>query len=139
MTPPMNPSSPPARPLSVQPGASANSDRTLGIPGFTFGDLFEPARLADLHAEFEQWFARTAPEAHARFAEYRACKGEGMTPEAKSEALLVAAPHVSAFVGKLFGVEREVDVLRDGVLDRSPLWRFKRDFAKKRVLRSDAG
>jgi NADPH-dependent glutamate synthase beta subunit-like oxidoreductase/NAD(P)H-flavin reductase len=135
----MNPSSPPARPLSASPGASTDPDRTLGIPGFTFGDLFEPARLADLHAEFEQWFARTAPEAHARFAEYRACKGEGMTPEAKSEALLVAAPHVSAFVVKLFGVEREAGTLREDVLDRSPLWRFKRDFAKKRVLRSDAG
>ena len=135
----MNPSSPPARPLSAAPGVSSDPDRTLGIPGFTFGDLFEPARLADLHGEFERWFARTAPEAHARFDAYRACKGEGMTAEAKSEALLAAAPHVSAFVVRLFGVQREAETLREQVIDRSPLWRFKRDFAKKRVLRGDAG
>ena len=132
-------SSPPARPLSAPPDAAHDPDRTLGLPGFTFGDLFDPARLKDLHDEFEAWFARTAPEAQARFASYRACKGEGMTPEAISEALLVATPFVSAFVVKLFGVEREVEELKSGVIDRSPLWRFKRDFAKKRVLRADAG
>jgi NADPH-dependent glutamate synthase beta subunit-like oxidoreductase/NAD(P)H-flavin reductase len=135
----MNASSQPARPLSAPPGAAHDPDRPLGLPGFTFGDLFEPARLKDLHDEFEQWFAGTAPEAHARFAQYRACKGAGMTPEAVSEALLVATPYVSAFVVKLFGVEPEVEALKSGVMDRSPLWRFKRDFAKKRVLRGDAG
>ena len=135
----MSHSSPPARPVSAPPDASPDRDRALGLPGFTFGDLFEPLRLADLHAEFESWFARTAPEDHARFEAYRACKGEGMTAEGISEALLAAAPHVSSFVGRLFGVERALNVLRGEVHDRDPLWRFKRDFAKKRVLRADAG
>jgi NADPH-dependent glutamate synthase beta subunit-like oxidoreductase/NAD(P)H-flavin reductase len=135
----MNPSRPPARPLSAPPDAVQAGDRTLGLPGFTFGDLFEPARLADLHGEFEAWFARTAPEDHARFEAYRKCMGVGMTPEAVSESLLAAAPHVSAFVTRLFGVERETHALRDEVKDREPLWRFKRDFAKKRVLREGAG
>ncbi len=134
-----SPSSPPARPLTLPPGASASADRALGFPGFSFGDLFDPARLADLHAVFESWFAERAQEDHARFAAYRSCKGEGMAPEAISEALLAAGPHVSAFVRKLFGVEREVETLRGEVLDRDPLWRFKRDFAKKRVLRAEAG
>ncbi|HEY2516859.1 MAG TPA: FAD-dependent oxidoreductase [Polyangiaceae bacterium] len=135
----MSQSSPPARPISAPPGPNADPDRALGLPGFTFGDLFVPARLADLHADFESWFAHAAPADHARFAAYRACQGEGMTPEAVSEALLAAAPHVSAFVGKLFGVERPMEVLGAEVKDRSPLWRFKRDFAKKRVLRDGAG
>jgi NADPH-dependent glutamate synthase beta subunit-like oxidoreductase/NAD(P)H-flavin reductase len=134
-----SPSSPPARPVTLPPDAGASADRNLGIPGFSFGDLFAPARLADLHAEFEAWFVARAPADHARFAAYRECKGVGMTPEAVSEALLAAAPHVSAFVGKLFAVEHEVDVLRTEVHDRDPLWRFKRDFAKKRVLRPEAG
>ena len=138
-SPAKSPSSPPARPVTLPPDAGAHADRTLGIPGFSFGDLFEPARLAELHAEFESWFAARAPADHARFAAYRACKGVGMAPEAVSEALLGAAPHVSAFVGRLFGVERELDALRTEVHDRDPLWRFKRDFAKKRVLRPEAG
>jgi NADPH-dependent glutamate synthase beta subunit-like oxidoreductase/NAD(P)H-flavin reductase len=134
-----SPSSPPARPLTIPPGDDASADRPLGVAGFSFGDLFEPARLADLTGAFEAWFAARAPEDHARFGVYRACKGVGLTPEQVSEALLGAAPHVSAFVGKLFGVERELDALRTEVHDRDPLWRFKRDFAKKRVLRPDAG
>jgi NADPH-dependent glutamate synthase beta subunit-like oxidoreductase/NAD(P)H-flavin reductase len=134
-----HPSSPPARPLTIPPGDDARPDRALGVAGFSFGDLFEPSRLADLSGEFEAWFAARAPGDHERFAAYRACRGAGMSPEAVSEALLAAAPHVSAFVGKLFGVEAELDTLRTEVHDRDPLWRFKRDFAKKRVLRADAG
>jgi hypothetical protein len=132
------PSSPPASPVTVA-GDPASPERPLGIPGFSFGDLFDAERLAALHGEFEAWFRARAPEDHARFDAYRACKGAGMTPEAVSEALLAAAPHVSAFVGKLFDVEAEMEALRGHVHDRDPLWRFKRDFAKKRVLRPDAG
>ncbi len=36
-----------------------------------------------------------------------------MSPEAVSEALLAAAPHVSAFAAKLFGVENELGALRE--------------------------
>jgi NADPH-dependent glutamate synthase beta subunit-like oxidoreductase/NAD(P)H-flavin reductase len=118
---------------------TAKDDLHLGIPGFRYPDLFDPARLAELHAVFDRFFAERAPEAHAQFEAYRACLGEGMTPEQRSEALLAATPHVSAFVGKLFGVEREMAALKGEVEDRDPLWRFKRDFAKKRVLRDGAG
>ncbi len=118
---------------------SASPELVLGIPGFRYADLFEPARLAELSKAFERFFASSAPEAHATFEAYRACRGEGMTAEAKSEAWLAAAPHVSAFVGKLFGVEGELATLREEVKTRDPLWRFKRDFAKKRVLSASAG
>ena len=111
----------------------------LGIAPFTFPDLFDPHRLAELSAEFDRWFLATAPGAHARFAAYRACKGEGMSPEDKSEALLAAAPFVSEFTGRLFGIGKELESVKASVMDREPLWRFKRDFAKKRVLRADAG
>ncbi|HLK37138.1 MAG TPA: FAD-dependent oxidoreductase, partial [Polyangiaceae bacterium] len=56
-----------------------------------------------------------------------------------SEALLAAAPFVGRFVGMLFGVEREVDALRDSIRADDPIWRFRKDFLKKRVLRGDAG
>ncbi len=111
----------------------------LGIAPYSFADLFDPPKLAALHADFDRWFLATAPDAHARFASYAACKGKGMTNEAISEALLAAAPFVSQFTGRLFGVEAQLEALRAGVMDREPLWRFKRDFGKKRVLRDGAG
>ncbi|CAN5180203.1 FAD-dependent oxidoreductase [soil metagenome] len=118
---------------------TAHDDLTLGIPGFRFPDLFDPARLADLHAVYDRFFAARSADDYAAFEAYRARGGAGMTPEAISEALLAAAPHVSAFLAQLFSVENEQSALRTEVGERDPLWRFKREFAKKRVLRDGAG
>src|SRR3984957_16813778 len=111
----------------------------LGIQGFTYADLYEPAKLHELHDLFDRWFAEESPDHHARFAAYRLCTGEGMTPLARSEAMLAAAPYVGSFVATLFGIEREAEQFRDMVRRNDPLWRFKKDFAKKRVLRPGAG
>ncbi len=128
------------RPSAPGPFARTVKDElTLGVPGFRFHDLFEPLRLAELHGVFQRFFQERAPDAFAQFSAYEKCLGEGMTAEAKSEALLAAAPHVSAFLAKLFSVERDAEALAAEVRDRHPLWRFKRDFAKKRVLRDGAG
>ncbi|MFO0680215.1 MAG: FAD-dependent oxidoreductase [Polyangiaceae bacterium] len=117
----------------------ARSELVLGIEGFQYADLFDPTRLHALHDAFDAWFAARAPEAYATFDVYRRSKGEGMTPEAVSTALTVAAPHVSAFVAKLFRVEEETKALRERVLSEDPIWLFKRDFVKKRLFKADAG
>ncbi len=114
-------------------------DLALGLPGWSFPDLFEPERLGALHGEFLRWFQGLAPEAWSKFDAYRQCRGKGMTNAAVSEALLAAAPWVSRFVGELFGVEAELEALARDVRERDPLWRFKRDFLKKRVLKAEAG
>ncbi len=62
-----------------------------------------------------------------------------MPATAQSEALLAAAPFVGRFVGTLFGIEAELEAFREGVRKDDPLWRFRKDFVKKRVLRPDAG
>jgi NADPH-dependent glutamate synthase beta subunit-like oxidoreductase/NAD(P)H-flavin reductase len=118
---------------------TATPDLKLGIAGFTYADLYDPARLHDLLGEFDRWFLAESPAHHARFDAYRACLGEGMTDLAKSEAILAAAPYVGRFVGKVFGVEAELEHFREMVRRDDPLWRFKKDFAKKRVLREGAG
>ncbi len=111
----------------------------LGVPGFTFEDLFLPERLAALHEAWAAWFKETAPEPAATFEAYRACRGKGLSQTAVSDALLAAAPYVSRFVAKLFRVEAEATALAADVAHRDPLWRFKKDFVKKRVLKAEAG
>ncbi|MGH7436065.1 MAG: hypothetical protein ACRENE_10365, partial [Polyangiaceae bacterium] len=106
---------------------------------FRYADLYEPARLADLARAFDRWFAAASPEHFAQFDAYRACKGEGMPAPKQSEALLVAAPFVGRFIGKLFRIEAELEAFRDSVRKDDPLWRFRKEFAKKRVLKPDAG
>jgi NADPH-dependent glutamate synthase beta subunit-like oxidoreductase/NAD(P)H-flavin reductase len=123
---------------SVTAGGAGES-LTLGVPGFAYADLYDPRRLAELHGVFDRWFAAWNPEAHARFGAYRASQGEGLSPVERSEAILAAAPYVGRFLGILFGVEHELEAFRDAVRQDDPLWRFRKDFAKKRVLRADAG
>ena len=111
----------------------------LGVEGFAYRDLFEPARLRDLYDVFCTDLLKRAPDTFAAYEAYKASQGAGMTPEQVSIVLLEVTPHVSAFVGRLFGVEKELAALAVEVKDRSPLWRFKQDFAKKRVLKDTAG
>src|SRR5271165_926844 len=58
------------------------ADLRLHEAGFTYADLFSPERLAELTARFDAFFGAADPEGHARFAAYRACKGDGMKHEA---------------------------------------------------------
>jgi len=124
-------------PTTAQPPPTP--ELVLGVPGFTYDRLFDPRGLAELSAHFDGWFKERAPEAHARFSAYRACKGEGMAATEVSASLLAAAPHVGAYVALLFGVTAETDAFAKDVRERDPIWRFRRDFAKKRVLKADAG
>jgi NADPH-dependent glutamate synthase beta subunit-like oxidoreductase/NAD(P)H-flavin reductase len=123
------------------PGLSDTTDAamTLGVEGFTYADLYDPARLAALHDVFDAWFLAQAPDMHRRFDEYRRTKGEGMTPLQHSDAVLAAAPFVGAFLAEVFGVQAEASEFRRKVRASDPVWRFRKDFLKKRVLRPDAG
>jgi NADPH-dependent glutamate synthase beta subunit-like oxidoreductase/NAD(P)H-flavin reductase len=115
------------------------SELSLGEPGFTYKDLFVPERLAELAVRFDAYFAGADAAAHARFAAYREKKGEGMTAQEVSDALLAAAPHLSRFVARIFGVEREAEALAGKAHADDVLWRFKKDFVKKRLFKPGAG
>ncbi|MDI3286322.1 FAD-dependent oxidoreductase [Polyangium sp. 15x6] len=118
---------------------SEPSELVLGEPGFVYADLFDAGRLAELTGRFYAYFEAADPTGYERFSKYRACQGNGMTAEEISEALLAGAPHLSRFVVRLFGVEREAEALAAGAEERSPLWAFKKDFAKKRLFKTGAG
>jgi hypothetical protein len=103
-----------------------------------YGDLFDGEGLARLTDSFDRYFASEDSEAFARMEAYRAA-GEAAGPELVSEALLGAAPVVSRFVAKLFGVEAEHAALASASQSRAPIWAFKRELAKKRLFKPSAG
>jgi NADPH-dependent glutamate synthase beta subunit-like oxidoreductase/NAD(P)H-flavin reductase len=82
-----------------------DSTLNLGLPGYTYADLYNAARLHDLTAAFDAEVKAAHPELFAEFEQYRACRGEGMKPEAVSGLLVRMAPEVGGFVARLFGVE----------------------------------
>ncbi|MGY6216268.1 FAD-dependent oxidoreductase [Methylolobus aquaticus] len=81
------------------------TELALGVPGFTYADLYDSARLADLSREFDRELEERDAELFSAFRDYRSCEGEGMSPEVVSDLLVRAAPHVGAFVARLFQVE----------------------------------
>ncbi len=115
------------------------AELALGLDGFEYADLYDATRLADLTRIFHEHLRAASPEAFGQLMALAEAGGRLATPQATSDALLAAAPHLSAFVGKLFGVERELEALRGSLRAHDPVWAFKRDFGKKRVLKADAG
>jgi NADPH-dependent glutamate synthase beta subunit-like oxidoreductase len=108
---------------------------TLGIDGFTYEDLFSPARLRDLH---ERWHAELRahdPALAQRYDAWRASGGDELAPIALSELLVALAPTVSRFVARLFDVEAAWTAQRRRVEDELHVFRFKDEFVKRRALK----
>jgi hypothetical protein len=79
----------------------AERNFSLGRPGYSFADLFVPARLAELDAAFRAELGAADPDLAARFEAYRG--GASGDPIADSELLIAVARHLSGFVAVLFG------------------------------------
>ena len=105
----------------------------LGVPGFAYPDLRDPERLRALHDVFLQELAAADCTLAARWDAYRAAPA-GVVPVERSALLVEMAPRVSAFVARLFGVERELAAMRAATLAQDPIFRFKVDFVRRRVL-----
>jgi NADPH-dependent glutamate synthase beta subunit-like oxidoreductase/NAD(P)H-flavin reductase len=80
-------------------------DFALGIGGLRYGDLYDPAKLAELDRFFCTELALEDKALAERFEAYRS--GAGLTPPEESALLIEAARPLGAFVARLFGVEAE--------------------------------
>jgi NADPH-dependent glutamate synthase beta subunit-like oxidoreductase/NAD(P)H-flavin reductase len=112
------------------------ADFQLGIDGFTYGDLYRPERLRALTEAFYAEVARVDTSLHTSLAEYVAARGENLKgTKAESELLIAAAPHLSRFVARLFGVELERDALAAEIRAQDPIFQFKQ-FVQRRATKS---
>jgi NADPH-dependent glutamate synthase beta subunit-like oxidoreductase len=107
----------------------------LGVPGFTYPDLYDPLRLRDLHEIFLRSLAESDPDVSARYVRYRATMGEGMTPVEISETIVDTATHVAAFIAELFQVRDEHGRMRSVVESETVVFSFKREFVVRRALK----
>ncbi|HEY2748465.1 MAG TPA: FAD-dependent oxidoreductase [Polyangia bacterium] len=107
----------------------------LGLPGYSYADLYDPAKLRTL---FEAWHRELhAGDAAlgARYDAYRATLGAELGPQALSDLLVELAPSVSRFVARLFRVEDEWNALRVRTEEELHVFRFKDEFVKRRALK----
>src|SRR5438552_7812696 len=105
-----------------------------GLPGFSYPDLFNPDRLKDLYILFDAELAAANPELFASWDAYRKNPGQAKTPVEISALLVGVADHVSRFVVRLFGIADEAASLARATADQNPVFRFKVDFVRRRVL-----
>lgn len=79
----------------------------LGIPNFTYADLYDAARLKDLLDVFDASIKTHDVELYDKFSAYRQSQGEGLKPEEISDLLVSMGPYVGQFVAKLFNVSEQ--------------------------------
>src|SRR5439155_21701624 len=84
---------------------SEERDLPLGVSGFRYGDLYDPARLEALDACFRAELGGGEPALSERFEAYRS--GSALTPPEESALLIDVARPLGAFVARLFRVEAE--------------------------------
>jgi NADPH-dependent glutamate synthase beta subunit-like oxidoreductase/NAD(P)H-flavin reductase len=113
---------------------SSDRDFHLGIPGFKYSDLFDAVRLKDLAGKFYAEVAEKEPVLHDALSKYIASHGEGFEKRAESKILTDAAPYLSDFIGRMFGISREREELEKEVLQQSPVWRYK-FFVQRRAIK----
>jgi len=121
-----------------QHAGQAQPTLRLGLAGFVYEDLHRPEKLLELFVMFDAELLRDEPAAHAGLLAWRA-DPDGLDVGKASEAILAAAPHVERFVARLFGVEDAMRRKSEEIRYDDPVFAFKRDFAKKRVLKAGAG
>jgi len=101
----------------------------LGIPGFTYADLFEPHALARLGGVFDEYLGEADATIANRFRAYRENLGDDHSPEELSAILSDTAPWVGRFLARLFRIETEwqsaVDLMRD---EDETVFSFRNDF-----------
>ena len=105
----------------------------IQIPGYTFQDLFEPDRLAGLTEAFGGQLRAIDPDLHGRYSEYVA--GRPPAGIGLSALLTDIAPHVGAFVARLFGVEQEYAAMKLRATGDAVIFSVKKDFFIRRVLK----
>ncbi len=121
--------------MSDSAGDGATRELHIGIPGFSYADLYNPTRLRDLTELFHESVRISDADLWSRFDHYRTTQGNGMQPEAISQVIVDVAPHLSAFIAELFQVKDRHGRLRHAVEQDAVIFLFKREFVSRRALK----
>jgi NADPH-dependent glutamate synthase beta subunit-like oxidoreductase/NAD(P)H-flavin reductase len=117
-----------------QTPTATTSATALGIPGYTFGDLHDPDRLASLYDRFCEEVQAGDPDLWQEWDAYRQEPDAPRPPIAVSNLIVAMAPHVSRFLTRLFDIGAEASALAAATRDQDDLFRFKVDFVRRRAL-----
>ncbi|MEO8681857.1 MAG: FAD-dependent oxidoreductase, partial [Vicinamibacterales bacterium] len=115
----------------MSPGSSPHDP--LGIPGFSFADLHQPARLKDLYIRFSEEVKQADADLWSQWTQYRDTP-EAVGNVAKSNLIIGMAPHLSRFITRLFSIGPDAEAMVAATRVYDDLFRFKIDFVRRRAL-----
>ncbi|HEX4231218.1 MAG TPA: FAD-dependent oxidoreductase [Bryobacteraceae bacterium] len=101
--------------------------------GFEFQDLYSRDGLKRLDDAFLTGLSESAPELHAQLLAARE-NPPAFARKSGSDLIVGVAPYVEDFIGRLFGVESELQALQARHSALAPLYSVKRRFIQKRAL-----
>jgi NADPH-dependent glutamate synthase beta subunit-like oxidoreductase/NAD(P)H-flavin reductase len=113
---------------------SASPNTALGVPGYTFGDLHDPERLASLYERFCEEVRAQDGAFWNEWDRYRQTPDAPRPPIEVSNLLVAMAPHVSRFLARLFQIESQAAAIGVATRAQDDLFRFKVDFVRRRAL-----
>ena len=105
--------------------AGSGHDFDLGIVGFKYSDLFEALKLRELAEKFYSEVAEAEPVLHDALTKYIATHGIGYEKRVESKILTDAAPLLSTFIAKMFGITRERGEIEKAITEQDPIWQYK--------------
>ncbi|HEX4763895.1 MAG TPA: FAD-dependent oxidoreductase [Usitatibacter sp.] len=101
--------------------------------GLGFEDLYRQGGLERLDAAFTRFLEAADGALAPRFYEARRTP-DALEYKAEAELLIAVAPHLDAFIAKLFGIEAEWNHLVERHHELAPLFRVKRKFVQRRAM-----
>jgi NADPH-dependent glutamate synthase beta subunit-like oxidoreductase/NAD(P)H-flavin reductase len=115
----------------------------LGIQDFTWQDLHDYKRLADLALTFDRFVEEHDGDLFARFDAYRhavqsGAEQGGLGAPEESALLIAVGRELGLFLSQLFHVEPNVAALHARADRDAQVARFKREFVAKRVAKIQA-
>jgi NADPH-dependent glutamate synthase beta subunit-like oxidoreductase/NAD(P)H-flavin reductase len=115
---------------SASRSAAPSWNFPLGLPGFRYADLNRVRRLMALDQAFRDDLANADP---ALGRQYELARADARSD---TELLIAVARHVDRFLARLFQIEAAVESMNSRTLDDNVVFRCKREFLDRRVLKT---
>ncbi|MBA2378178.1 MAG: FAD-dependent oxidoreductase, partial [Blastocatellia bacterium] len=121
--------------ISEKERSETDYDFQLGIDGFSYSDLFDAEKLKALAEKFYEEVAEREPALFDALSQYIASHGQGFEKRVESQILTDAAPYLSDFIARLFGITSERSEMERLILQQDPIWKYK-FFVQRRAAKT---
>ncbi len=119
---------------AFQNNKNEDHDFPLAVAGFNYSDLYKPEKLKELCEVFYRELGQTDADLLGALMQYIEARGAGYEKKAESELLVNAAPHLTDFIVRLFGIEEDYAALAGSVKIQDPIWKYK-FFVQRRAIK----